>query len=148
MPPLHLLLAANPLKAFVDVTKLHPILVDFTAALVPVSVATDLLARVLKNDEFRITAWWSMVIATIITPFTVIAGWLFWASDDNGDMGMTIHKWLGTALGVLIIGLFFWRRKFRAKRIPVDYFYLAVAILFVVALVIQGTLGGQKVFSG
>jgi len=141
-------LAANPLKEFVNVTKLHPILVNFTAALIPVSVAGDLLARLLKKDEFRITAWWTMLLGTIITPFTAIAGWLFWMDDDNGHVGMTVHKWLGTSLAVLIIGLFFWRRSFRQKRQPVGAAYLVVAILFVVALVVQGTLGGHQVFDG
>lgn len=143
-----LTLAANPIKEFVSITKLHPILVDFTAGLIPVSVAGDLFARLMKKDEWRIVAWWNMLLATIITPFTAITGWLFWMPDDVGHVGMTIHKWLGTALAVLIIGLFLWRRTFRIKRQPVSVAYLLVAILFVAALVVQGTLGGHQVFSG
>ena len=142
------MLAANLLKHVVMVTKLHPILVNFTAALVPVSVAADLFARWLKNDELRVTAWWTLLFATIVTPFTAIAGWLFWMDDDSSVAIMTIHKWLGTALAVLILGLFMWRRTFRRQRRPVSVAYLILAALFVAALVVQGTLGGQQVFSG
>ena len=141
-------LAANLFEHVVAVTELHPILVNFTAALVPVSVAADLFARWLKDDELRITAWWTMLLATIITPFTAIAGWLFWMDDDTGVTIMTIHKWLGSALAVLILGLFVWRRRFRQRHQPVSVAYLILAALFVAALVVQGTLGGHQVFSG
>ena len=142
------MLAANLLKHVVMAAKLHPILVNFTAALVPVSVAADLLARWLKHDELRFSAWWTLLFATIITPFTAIAGWLFWMDDDTGVTIMTIHKWLGTALAVLILGLFLWRWTFRRRGGPVSVAYLIVAALFVAALVVQGTLGGHQVFSG
>ena len=142
------MLAANLFKHVVMATKLHPILVNFTAALVPVSVAADLFSRWLKPDELRVTAWWTMLLATIITPFTAIAGWLFWMNDDTGVTIMTIHKWLGTSLAVLIVGLFVWRRRFRQRGQPVSVAYLILAALFVAALVVQGTLGGHQVFCG
>src|SRR5699024_787388 len=129
---LQTLFASAPIKEFVTVTKLHPILVDFTAALIPVSVAADLLSQLLKlkHNEFRIVAWWTLLLATIITPFTVAAGWLFWMPDDNGVPIMTVHKWLGTALALLIFGLCYWRWTFRNKRQPVNIFYLIAATLF------------------
>ena len=89
----------SALKQFVMTTKLHPILVNFTVALVPVSLASDCVGRFIKSESFRHTAWWTLFYATAVTPFTAITGWLFWMSDDNGVTGMTIHKWLGTALG-------------------------------------------------
>ena len=45
------------LKQFITVTKLHPILVNFTTALVPVSVASDLLGRFFKVESLRNTGW-------------------------------------------------------------------------------------------
>ncbi len=135
------------LKSFVNATKLHPVLVNFTAALVPVSIASDLLARVFKSDELRATGWWTLLLATIVTPFTAIAGWLFWMDDDNGVRGMTIHKWLGTALAVLLVGLFLWRGRLRRKRQWATAAYLALGMIFIVALVYQGYLGGTQVFS-
>jgi uncharacterized membrane protein len=91
----------SALQQFVTVTKLHPILVNFTAALVPVSVASDFIGRLCKIESLRNTGWWTLFYATVVTPFTAITGWLFWMGDDNGVTGMTIHKWLGTGLAVL-----------------------------------------------
>lgn len=136
------------LKHFVTVIKLHPILVNFTAALIPVSIGSDILAGYFKNESLRDTAWWTLLYATLITPFTAVAGWLFWMKDDNGVLGMTIHKYLGTTLAALLVGLFLWRWKFHKERRWVSMGYLIIGIVFVVALAVQGYLGGEQVFSG
>jgi uncharacterized membrane protein len=136
------------LQQFVNVTKLHPILVNFTAALVPVSVASDFAGRVIKSEALRHTAWWTLFYATAITPFTAITGWLFWMPDDNGVTGMTIHKWLGTGLAVLLFVLFAWRWKLRRQALWASAPYLIVGVIFVAALAYQGHLGGTQVFSG
>jgi uncharacterized membrane protein len=134
------------LKAFVTSQKLHPVLVNFTAALVPVSVGMDVAARILKKESLRATAWWTLFVAACITPFTAIAGWLFWMDDDNGVAAMNIHKWLGTSLAVLLVGLVLWRwRAFRKDRWP-SVPYLIVGAIVVGALVYQGRLGGDQSF--
>ncbi len=135
------------LHQFVTMTKLHPILVNFTAALVPVSVASDIIARLCKSESLRDTAWWTLFYATIVTPFTAIAGWLFWASDDNGVAGMTIHKWLGIGLAVLLFGLFAWRLKLHRQNEWATVPYLILGAIFLAALMYQGYLGGEQVFN-
>lgn len=132
------------LKHFVSVTKLHPILVNFTAALVPVSVASDFLAAYFKKQSLRDTAWWTLLYAAIITPFTALAGWLYWDKGDIGVTGMTIHKWLGTSLVILLAGLFFWRWQFYRQNREVSATYLVLAVALVTILVVQGHLGGVK----
>ena len=132
----------------VDATKLHPILVNFTAALVPVTIGSDFLGRLSRNETLRSTAWWTLLYAVIITPLTAITGWLFWMSDDNGDPGMTIHKWLGTAFAVLLFVLFFWRRAMHRRQQWPGIAYFFVGAIYIAALVYQGHLGGDKVFSG
>lgn len=136
------------LQEFVNVTKLHPILVNFTAALVPISVFSDFVGRFIKSESFRHAAWWTLFYATAITPFTAITGWLFWMPDDNGVTGMTIHKWLGTGLAVLLFVLFFWRLKLRLQARYATAPYLLAGVIFVAALAYQGHLGGEQVFSG
>ena len=135
------------LKQFVSVTKLHPILVNFTAALVPVSVGSDLIGRFLKREAFRQTAWWTLFYATVITPFTALTGWLFWMGDDNGVTGMTIHKWLGSSLALLLFGFCAWRWRLYQRRQWPTVAYLIVGVIFVAALAYQGHLGGDQVFS-
>ena len=146
--PMLALAILSALKQFVAVTKLHPILVNFSAALVPVSFASDAAARIRKSESLRNTAWWALLYATVITPFTALTGWLFWMPDDNGVPGMTVHKWLGTALAVLLFGLFSWRLKFHRENRWATAPYLIIGAIFIAALVVQGYLGGQQVFSG
>lgn len=136
------------LKRFVMDSKLHPILVNFTAALVPVSVFSDLAARFLKSESLRHAAWWTLFYATIVTPFTAITGWLFWMPDDNDAAGMTIHKWLGSALAVLLFAVFAWRWNFHRRQQGPSWGYFLLAGAFVAALAYQGHLGGEQVFSG
>jgi uncharacterized membrane protein len=136
------------LQQFVSTTKLHPILVNFTAALVPVSVASDLLGKFFNAESLRNTGWWTLFYAIVVTPFTAITGWLFWMSDDNGVTGMTIHKWLGTGLAILLFGLFAWRRHFHKIQKAPTIAYFILGVIFVTALAYQGHLGGEQVFSG
>ena len=136
------------LQKFVNLTKLHPILVNFTAALVPVSVFSDFAGRLIKSEPLRHTAWWTLFFATVVTPFTAITGWLFWMPDDNGAAGMTIHKWLGTGLALLLFSLFAWRRQLHRRQEWPTLAYFIFGVIFVAALAYQGHLGGQQVFSG
>lgn len=140
-----LLPAQQPL---VMTTKLHPILVNFTAALVPVSVASDLAGRLARKEALRHVAWWTLLYATVITPVTAISGWLFWMPDDNGVPGMAIHKWLGSGLVVLLFGLCAWRANLRRRQQWPTAAYFIAGLLVVAALVYQGHLGGNQVFSG
>ncbi len=150
MTTANFILAAGILPAlqqFVMATKLHPVLVNFTAALVPVSVASDLMGRLWQKESLRNAAWWTLFYATVVTPFTAITGWLFWMPDDNDASGMAIHKWLGSGLAVLLFGLFAWRwRIYKTQQWPATA-YLILGFIYVAALAYQGHLGGAQVFS-
>lgn len=136
------------LRQIVSDTKLHPVLVNFTTALVPASVGSDWAARLLKKDSLAETAWWCLAYAVFITPFTALSGWLFWMKDDEGAAGMAIHKWLGIAMVFLLAALFLWRRHFRQHSQRVSAAYLALGLVLVGVLAYQGHLGGVQVFSG
>ncbi|HVA67090.1 MAG TPA: DUF2231 domain-containing protein [Elusimicrobiota bacterium] len=136
------------LKHLVMQYKIHPILVNFTAALVPVSLFSDLTARMSGRKSFEEVGWWTMLYAACVTPLTAAAGWLFWMKDDVGVRGMEIHKWLGTSLALLIPALAVWRAYFyRRNRRPAAA-YLLIGLLLVALLAYQGSLGGAQVFNG
>lgn len=126
---------------------LHPILVNFTAALIPVSFAFDVLGRVTRKESLRSAGWWTLLAAVIVTPFTAFAGW--WWLRTMGEMDhstMTIHKWLGTSLAVAVVPMVLWRGWLYRRGIPPAWPYLLALLLVVGALVYQGDLGGSMSF--
>lgn len=127
---------------------LHPILVNFTAALVPVSFVSDLLGRMLRKQSLHLTGWWSLCFAAIVTPFTVFAGW--WWLRSMGGMDhweMDIHKWLGTGLAAVFIMLVLWRARLHRRSLPPGAPYLIALGITVAALTFQGHLGGMMSFA-
>ena len=128
--------------------ELHPILVNFTAALLPLALLSDLLGRWLKRSSLHNAAAWMLLYAAIITPLTGAAGW-WWKIQSAGTLPpelIAIHQWLGTSLALVFIVLAVWRwRLYRQNAVP-TLAYLAFAVVTVLALVYQGSLGGAMVF--
>lgn len=127
---------------------IHPILVNFTTALLPASVASDAASRILRKPSLHSAAWWMLVYAAAITPLTALAG-LWWKTklaDTLPPKLIAEHMWLGIGLAVSFIVLLLWRRAFYRKTESPSLAYFAFAVLIVVALLIQGALGGQMVF--
>lgn len=127
---------------------MHPILVHFTTALLPVSVASDFLGRFGRRSSLTSAGWWTLLYGAIATPLTVFAGWM-WSLDleSMASMGpdptMTTHQWLGTGLvfGFLILAIWRGRTYLRDKKPGLIYFAVAVAVTG--ALMFQGYLGGK-----
>lgn len=128
---------------------LHPILVNFTAALVPVSVASDVLSRFTKSETLRGAGWWTLLYAALATPLTATAGWFWKSTFDEGILPhnlMQTHQWLGSLLALLLLILVAWRWWFYARSTSPNAYYFACALLTVLALMYQGDLGGKLVF--
>jgi uncharacterized membrane protein len=128
--------------------ELHPILVNFTAALLPLALFSDLLGRWLKRSSLHSAAAWMVLYAAIITPLTGAAGW-WWKIKSAGTLPpelIAVHQWLGTSLALVFIVLAVWRwRLYRRNAVP-TLAYLAFAVVAMLALVYQGSLGGAMVF--
>ena len=126
----------------------HPSLVNFTAALLPLAFLSDLLGRIFRRQSLHNAAWWLVLYAAVITPFTAAAGW-WWKHAAGSDLPaklITVHQWLGTAAAVLFIILAIWRWSIHKRGVPPSVGYLFCALIAVLALVYQGSLGGMMVF--
>ncbi len=130
-----------------ELPPLHPILVNFTAGLVPASFALDLLGAWLKKDALRAAGWWTLLLAACLTPLTALAGWLW--KRSMGDMDhwqMPIHMWLGISLAVLFILMAIWRGWLYYHSHSPGWAYASVAAVLLGALMFQGDLGGSMSF--
>ena len=130
-----------------ELPPLHPLLVNFTAALVPVSVVADVLGRWLRKPTLEATGWWTIATAAAVTPFTALAGWMWLRQMPEMDMPpMPLHRWLGTALAVTLIPVAIWRGRSHAGARPVSVSYLVVATSVVLAVIVQGHVGANMTF--
>ena len=127
---------------------LHPILVHFTTALLPVSFFSDIVGKFTDRYFLTPAAWWMLLYGAIATPLTALAGWM-WATDieklTGGKPGATLttHEWLGISLMFGFLFLAIWRgRIFMLAKKP-GIIYLAFAAIVVVVLMYQGYLGGE-----
>jgi uncharacterized membrane protein len=127
---------------------IHPILVNFTAALVPASFGSDVLGRIFRKPSLHVAAWWMVLYATVITPFTALAG-LLWKRSVGSALPpelIVAHQWLGISIAILLVILALWRWSIYARSEGPGVLYLVFGLLVVLALVWQGTLGGKLVF--
>lgn len=126
----------------------HPILVNFTAALIPASVGSDVAGRLLRKASLHTAAWWMLVYAAAITPFTALAGW--WWKQRLGDTLspdlILRHERLGFSLVFAFLALALWRDAAHRKQEVPGIPYLLFGGVLVVLLVVQGTLGGAMLF--
>ena len=129
--------------------ELHPILVNFTAALIPLALLSDVLGLVLRRSALHVTGLWLTLYAAVITPFTVLAGW-WWKTaaqtDADHAIVMIVHQWLGSAAALLFIVLAMWRWRIYKHDLPPTMKYMAFASILFLALVYQGSLGGGMAF--
>ena len=125
----------------------HPMLVNFTAALVPVSFLFDLMGLWLGKEQLRAVGWWTLLSAAALTPFTALAGWMWMRSMDHAQHGaMGTHQWLGISLAVAIVALAAWRGWLHWHVATPRWLYAAAAVIVLGALVYQGELGASMSF--
>jgi plastocyanin/uncharacterized membrane protein len=128
--------------------ELHPILVNFTAALLPLAFLSDLLGLAFKRQSLHHAAAWMVLYEALLTPLTVAAGW-WWRHQSGGNLPhnlITVHQWLGTTAALLFIILASWRWRIHKRGASPGIAYLLLAAAAVAALTYQGSLGGAMVF--
>src|ERR1051325_10302309 len=102
------------LASLISWDHIHPVLVHFTTALLPVSLASDVFGKFTKYESLTSAAWWMLLYGAIATPLTALAGWL-WAADMAAMAGpnstLSIHRWLGVSLIAGFALLAVWRSR-------------------------------------
>lgn len=135
---------------FTDISwhHLHPILVNFTAALVPASVGSDLLGKTMQRVSFTYAAWWMLLYAAILTPLTATAGW-FWKQQIEAGLPVEtiyLHQRLGISLAAVFIALAIWRGVMHLQDKKPGLLYFLLAFVVTAVLIYEGNLGGSMVF--
>jgi uncharacterized membrane protein len=131
-----------------SIQHVHPILVNFTAALVPSSLGSDLLGKVSKRQSLAHAAWWMMAFAALVTPLTAAAG-LLWKKEVEAVTPpplLHLHMWLGIGIAMFLILVAIWRGVIHSRGQAVSISYFIVAFLLLGGLVYQGSLGGLMAF--
>ena len=127
---------------------IHPILVNFTAALIPASVFSDLSGRLLRRASLRDAAWWTLFYAAAVTPGTALSGW-FWKRSMEAALSadvIAVHQWLGIWLTFAFPILVVWRWRFHKRGESPGLAYFVTAVLTLTALMYQGHIGGSMAF--
>ena len=127
---------------------LHPILVNFTAGLVPASIASDLIGRSTRKTTFYSAAWWMLCYAAAITPFTAIAGFIWKQSVEAVTPAeiLRFHERLGVILTALLAALTVWRGLLYRRSQTPGGTYFAAAFTLLLAFMYQGSVGGFMAF--
>jgi uncharacterized membrane protein len=128
----------------------HTLVVDFAVALLLTSVATDLLARLADDDEFRVVATWTLVFGAIAAILAAISGYA--AYDDAAPTGaaeavVLNHRNAGLVLVACFVPAAVWRLA-AGGRPPTRFagVYWTLVAIGTTAVVVAAYLGGNAVF--
>jgi len=135
------------LPALISWNHLHPVLVHFTTALLPVSFFSDAAGKCLRRNSLIEAGYWVMLYAAIGTPLTAAAGW-FWLKVIAGagariSPTLATHEWLGMGLTFCYLFLGAWRSRTYSLREAPGIRYLIACAVVTAALFYQGYLGGS-----
>ena len=117
----------------------HPLLVHFPIALFSTGLFFDILAKLLNNEELDHAGFWTMLMALISSPFTIIAGIFAFMEEGSWlDLYQFQHGILVLISTLLLLVLFWARIKFQLdfrysslkRNIYLSLHILAVVILF------------------
>jgi len=120
--------------------RLHPIIIHFPIAFFPAALFTAVVGR--RKPAFAKPVQFLVVAGGIIAPIAAVLGWLD-AIGADPDPLLTVHRWLGTAIGAsaLALAIWAWRRPDQDRR-PGMLWGLAA---LTAAIVMQGWYGGALV---
>jgi uncharacterized membrane protein len=120
--------------------RLHPVIVHFPIAFFPAALLTAVVGR--RRPAFAAPVQFLVIAGAIIAPLAAVLGWLDAMTADPSPL-LTVHRWLGTAIGAgaLGLGLWAWRRPNSVRSTAMIFALSAITA----AIVIQGWYGGAMV---
>jgi uncharacterized membrane protein len=120
--------------------RLHPVIVHFPIAFFPAALVTAIVGR--RRPAFGAPVRFLVIAGGIIAPVAAVLGWLDAIAADPSPL-LTVHRWLGTAVGIggMGLALWAWRRPDQDRSAGM----LAALTLITAAIVVQGWFGGALV---
>jgi len=135
-----------------ELPNLHPLLVHFPIALLPLALGLDVLGLVFGSRDLHAAGRWTLWAGTLGAALAVWSG-IEGADDihayvsDAAEALMRRHQTLQLGTLGAALGLSAWRLAVRAPFPPRGgLVYLVIAAAMVVNLTIAADLGGQMVF--
>lgn len=120
--------------------RLHPSIIHFPLAFFPAALFTAIVGR--RRPAFGKPIQFLVVAGGIIAPIAAALGWLDAVGADPDPL-LTVHRWLGTAVGLGGAALAAWAwRNPEEDRSPLMVVSLA---LITAAIIVQGWYGGAMV---
>lgn len=120
--------------------RLHPVIVHFPIAFFPAALLTAIVGR--RRPAFAAPVQFMVVAGGIIAPIAAVLGWLDAMSADPDPL-LTVHRWLGTAIGIGGLGLGLWA-LLRPGQDRGPGMILGLGLM-TAAIVVQGWYGGALV---
>ena len=133
-----------------DAAELHAVFNHFPSALLPASVAFDLLGAWLKRDSLKAAGVWTLRAGVRGTGGAIVTGV---GASDRGQHSEQAHIIMAThqTLAYIVLAIFgllaIWRIVRRGvwgqKELPIA---LTAGVIGVLILIYQGSLGGKLMF--
>ena len=127
---------------------LHPIIVHFPIALLVLSFTLSLFWQ--RNERLNAASWLLLVVGGFATLPAVVTGLISHLPYEDTALAGVIeqHQLLGLIGSALTLGLLTWRYRSRRKGNDVGSkpYYLAIAGIGIVWLVVLGGTGGNLVY--
>jgi len=120
--------------------RLHPVIVHFPIAFFPAALFTAIVGR--RRPAFAAPVQFLVIAGGVIAPIAAILGWFGAMTADSGPL-LTVHRWLGTAIGIVAIPLAVWAWRKPAQDRGTG---MIVALSVITsAIIVQGWYGGALV---
>jgi uncharacterized membrane protein len=128
----------------------HPIFTHFTIALTTSSLGFDVAGRLLDGSSLSAAGWWTLATAVPVTLGTLISGLTSRVrlpmEEGTARTWLRAHMALGPTFFGGLVALAIWRAVLWADGALPRWNYLAAMAALLLAMTVQGYLGGELVY--